>query len=360
MRDAHGLHVADMARVLDVTSLLGAAATPDDLVEWTLEAMLELIPGLSVSWNELDLSAGVVRAVVRPDPGPDWYRTQRPLFARLMGQNPFVAHVDRTDDTRALRWEDLASRSAIQRTELYQRFYKPLGIEAQLAVSLPAPPGVIVGLAVNRGVAGFSERDRAILGLLRPHIVNAYRNVCHRLEAAALREAVSERGWQVLLVDGTMRIIDRSRPFADASLEIGKALPRSIAEPLTHAADGLATKRVAAPSDPIRVRIEDGSLQAWMVGSELGPHVVVLRAEVRPPTEQLRELGLSAREIEVALALADGGGNEQLARRLGIAVGTVRKHLERVYVALDVRDRTSAAARIRMLALDNDATFRRS
>ncbi|MBX3259784.1 MAG: helix-turn-helix transcriptional regulator [Labilithrix sp.] len=354
MNDTLGPSAADLYRVLEKAASLGAAETSEDLVERTLAAMWDLIPGLSVSWNELDLAAGIIRAVIRPDPGAEWYETQRPVFARLMGQNPFVAHVERTADTRALRWDDVAPPGAILRTELYAQFYAPLGIESQLAVALPAPPGVMIGLAVNRGAEGFSERERALLGLLRPHIVNAYRYVCHRLEAAALRTVATKKGWQVLLVDGTATILDRSRTFADTSLAIGKPLPSTLAEPLERAVRLLANERVAAPSDPVRLRLDDGALQAWMVGSELGPHVVVLRDEVRPPVEKLGALGLSPREVEVALALADGGSNERLAQRLGIAIGTVRKHLERVYTILDVSDRTSAAARVRALAFGDD------
>ena len=350
----------DLRRVLAFAAELGEVDAPDALVERVLAGLLEFFPALSVSWNELDLTEGLARAVIRPDPGAAWYAEQRQVFARLMHQSPLVTHVDRTGDTRALRWEDVAEPGAMQRTELYERFYRPLGIESQLVVTLPAPPGVLLAVAVNRGPEGFSERERAILGLLRAHVVNAYRNVCHRLEAAALRSLAAENGWQVILVDGSTRIIGASRAFEDQALGVGERLPPRLVESLDRAIASLTSERIAVASDPVRLHVDDRPTQAWMVGSEVGPHVGVLRREVEPPLSELADLGLSPREVEVALALADGGTNERLARRLGIAVGTLRKHLERVYAVLDVSDRTSAAARVRALALGRAASKART
>lgn len=352
MTETHQLKNDELYRILDLAKTLGEAETTEHLVERALLGLFDLIPGLSVSWNEIDLTAGVARAVIRPDPGSAWFVEQAPLFTGLMHQSPLIEHFDRTGDTRALRWEDVAPPGTMQRTELYERFYVPLGIHSQLIVSLPAPPGVYVALAVNRGTEGFSDRDRAILSTLRPHVVNAYRSVCHQVERALLRAAITRSGWQVLLVDGFARVLDTSRPWSDSSLRIGERLPSHLGKPLEHTLRTLAREKIAAVSDPIRMQVEEGLQQAWIVGSELGPHVILLRPDVPPPLSQLKELGLSPREIEVALALTDGGSNERIARRLGIAIGTVRKHLERIYTVLEVNDRTSAAARVRGLSLE--------
>ena len=51
---------------------------------------------------------------------------------------------------------------------------------------------------------------------------------------------------------------------------------------------------------------------------------------------------LSARELEVLSCLAVGLSGRQIARHLGLALGTVRKHLERVYAKLGVHDRMNA------------------
>ena len=52
---------------------------------------------------------------------------------------------------------------------------------------------------------------------------------------------------------------------------------------------------------------------------------------------------LTARQSEIVRCLAAGLTNQQIARRLGISVGTVRKHVENVYTALGVTNRVAAA-----------------
>jgi DNA-binding NarL/FixJ family response regulator len=53
--------------------------------------------------------------------------------------------------------------------------------------------------------------------------------------------------------------------------------------------------------------------------------------------------GLSAREQEVLLALAEGLPNKLIARRLEISEKTVKSHLTRIFRELEVTDRTQAA-----------------
>ena len=60
-------------------------------------------------------------------------------------------------------------------TGIYQHFYRHVGAEDQISFIFP-DPRFVVGIALNRGRRGFSERDRRILNTLRPHLVQAYRN----------------------------------------------------------------------------------------------------------------------------------------------------------------------------------------
>lgn len=43
-----------------------------------------------------------------------------------------------------------------------------------MAVTLPAPAPLVI--AVNRSGKDFSEQERLLLNLLRPHLIQAYRN----------------------------------------------------------------------------------------------------------------------------------------------------------------------------------------
>ncbi|HCI81207.1 MAG TPA: hypothetical protein DHW02_16130 [Ktedonobacter sp.] len=54
---------------------------------------------------------------------------------------------------------------------------------------------------------------------------------------------------------------------------------------------------------------------------------------------------LSTREIEVLQLVADGLSNRDIANKLVVTQGTVKKHLEHIYNKLDVRSRTAALAK---------------
>jgi DNA-binding NarL/FixJ family response regulator len=72
------------------------------------------------------------------------------------------------------------------------------------------------------------------------------------------------------------------------------------------------------------------------------------RAVISVPKETVRELGeprqnpLSARECEVLGLVSNGFSNAQIATRLYITEGTVKRHLTNIYLKLDVRSRMNA------------------
>ena len=74
----------------------------------------------------------------------------------------------------------------------------------------------------------------------------------------------------------------------------------------------------------------------------LRPHFIeVLRAHER------RRAGvpdLTTRQLQLLRLVADGHSNTQIAHRLFVAEGTVRKHLENIYERLGVTSRTAAVA----------------
>jgi len=60
---------------------------------------------------------------------------------------------------------------------------------------------------------------------------------------------------------------------------------------------------------------------------------------------------LSEREMDVLRLVAVGFSNREIADRLVIAVGTVKKHIENIYNKLDVHRRTQLVARARVIGL---------
>ena len=93
-----------------------------------------------------------------------------------------ASYPDRSGDLRSIvRISDFYPARQWHSTGMYSDIYRPPGIEHELMLSLPAAPGRTTGpgrtvrLYFRRGPgADFSERDRALLTLLRPHLYQAY------------------------------------------------------------------------------------------------------------------------------------------------------------------------------------------
>ena len=56
------------------------------------------------------------------------------------------------------------------------------------------------------------------------------------------------------------------------------------------------------------------------------------------------DLRLTAREREIAILVAGGLSNKEIARKIGISEGTVKIHLYNVYQKLGISNRTALAA----------------
>ena len=92
------------------------------------------------------------------------------------------SYPDRTGDLRSVvKIADFYSARQWHSTGMYSDIYRPGGMEHELQLCLPAPggraagPGRTVRLYFFRGPGpDFSERDRALLTLLRPHLHQAY------------------------------------------------------------------------------------------------------------------------------------------------------------------------------------------
>jgi DNA-binding CsgD family transcriptional regulator len=113
------------------------------------------------------------------------------------------SYPDRTGDLRSIvkiadfysarQWHSIGTRCGI---------YRPLGFEHDLMLTLPAPlgpvpgPGRTVRLYFFRGPGpDFSERDRALLTLLRPHLHQAYLDAERRRHPTP---QLTPRHWELL------------------------------------------------------------------------------------------------------------------------------------------------------------------
>jgi DNA-binding CsgD family transcriptional regulator len=112
-------------------------------------------------------------------------------------------YADRSGDLRRItKVSDFYPARQWHNIGMYCDFFRPLGLEHQLIVALPeapgrtARPGRTVRLVFNRGPGpDFSERDRALLALLRPHLHQAYLDTERRRHPVP---RLTPRHWELL------------------------------------------------------------------------------------------------------------------------------------------------------------------
>jgi DNA-binding CsgD family transcriptional regulator len=264
-------------------------------------------------------------------------------FAAVAHQHPVLAH-HATRDLGAYAISDFLTVREYHALELYADMYRRVGAEDQIAFGLPGR--VVVGVAMNRPRRNFSARDRLVLDTLRPHLAQAWRHVLARSRSqellAALEQGLETAGGAVLVLDSAARLAHAGGPARDL-LEAYFGDRDHIPGRLT---DWIATHPGAHPLvvDGPRGRLIVRLLDEVLVDRQ----PVLLLEESRrlvPDAGALRALGLSAREAEILRLVTMGKENAEIADELAVSIGTVRKHLERIYPKLGVHSRSAAAAR---------------
>ena len=135
-------------------------------------ALRRIVPAEWASLNDLGPDPADAVVVIDPPATPE----QVALFASLAHENPLIAFYQRTHDGRAYRFSDVTTPAELHRTKLYRRFYGPIGVEHQIAFTLPAGPSRLLGIALSRSHRDFSDGERELLNRARPFLIQAYRN----------------------------------------------------------------------------------------------------------------------------------------------------------------------------------------
>jgi DNA-binding CsgD family transcriptional regulator len=287
-------------------------------------------------------------------PGGAFDGDMLPIYAQYVRQSPMLKSYKRGKGS-AVKVSDFITQRQFHRLGLYNEYLRPLGAEYRMAKGLPGRPGWLTTVQLDRRLRDFSERDRHVLNLLRPHLNQTYRNAVSveaaRLEVARIEEGVDalERGLILLGADGAVHWMS---PLAARWLETyfgprhGRdgPLPAPISRWIRrHTEPG--SRELPTVRQPMVATRDATQLIARMVPRG-GQTLILLEEQHRwIPAEPLRSLGLTRRESEVLAWVAGGKTSADIASILGTSRRAVEKHLEHIYPKLGVETRTAAAAR---------------
>jgi len=326
------LHARDLEGALRFVHEAAAETGPDPFPAHVVETLRLLVGSEWASYCELDRSRKQVLALVEA-PVPDPIEDDDEVFWGIVDHHP-LCRAQRVGRFEPLKITDFQTVREFRRTEVYADWFRPSGTAYELEVAIPSALDHTKTFLFDDGRRDFTERDRALLALLQPHLVQLYRAAEVRRfadSARAVLEDGRDLGDRGLMIVNARGVIEAGTPLAWRLL-VDYAAQRGLIEWLeaARAGRGVAPLTIEGPS---------GTLVAEL--DRRGAAEVVLLEE-RTATG-----ALSTRELEVLRHVADGLRNAEIAEALWVSPATVRKHLENIYVKLGVHTRTAAVAHLR-------------
>jgi DNA-binding CsgD family transcriptional regulator len=146
-----------------------------DLEEFRLTLLDALHRAVRCDWvsiNEVGPVPGDFWGMVEPQLPPE----SGEIFARYMHQNPLVAYMMETRHGTARRLSEMITPAEFHRLDVYREFYGQIGVEHQIAFTLPQTPPRLLGIALSRRRGDFDDADRDLLNAARPYLIQSYRN----------------------------------------------------------------------------------------------------------------------------------------------------------------------------------------
>jgi DNA-binding CsgD family transcriptional regulator len=274
---------------------------------------------------------------------PNWDANLK-LFKDYLSEHSSIDTIYRRRLKSAVKVSDFVSLTQWRQTRLYNEFFRLRNQSYQLTfVSAEQLPKLAVSL--NRASTDFTEEERSLLNVLRPHLIQAYRE---SLLFSYLNQAAGMSNDGFIVVDRALRL-RYVNPRGLALLkdffgeEPAEALPTRISAWLNEKTRSRSAAELSAPD--LIIGSGDRSLTIQTVGNSEGTEYRLLLRETvrRLDARPLQSLGLTSREAEVLLWLSQGKSNSEIAIILAAKVRTIAKHLERVFAKLMVENRTAAA-----------------
>jgi DNA-binding CsgD family transcriptional regulator len=255
-------------------------------------------------------------------------------------------------------------------SEYYQDYVVPIGAFDMIAIAIPlaeVPSGKTVAQLMfhHERETGprFGERGLALLRLLRPAFqagVECYRALATQRDHLARTLDSLAEGIQLHSRCG--RMVHRNSALAQMlrsdsrSDRLHNEMDR-IARALTSLVSEASLRNICGSVEGVAREIRTGTaryrLRGTLISGELlGPGGVFMVCVERltpeqPSSDALRErFRLTKKETEVALLMASGKTDAEIATALCISVHTARHHSEQVRIKLDIRTRAQVGPRI--------------
>lgn len=283
--------------------------------------------------------------------------------------HPVSHHYFQTRDGQALAISDFLSESEFHRREsLYSGFFQYFGLEDQMLIHFELPSKLKaamktdlfhqgqehIAVSISRSHRNFTERDRLMLNLIRPHLQQAYENIVAlsqlQDQLAEQQEATKQISLIALSVDGAVKwmtqqseeILHQYFPLSNAIKVLPDLLQRWVDHQILKFSrsteDYSSIRPLSVERDGRRLRIR------FSYSTKIEQFYLFLE-ETEPEKfsiQLLQLLGLTKREAEVLFWVAKDKGIQEISQQLDISQGTTKKHIEHIYQKFGVQTRLGA------------------
>lgn len=192
----------DARALLDALEMLYSDIDRRTLPNRTLQVVRGLISGNNTSFDSW--KSGLYGGFSWGDTGVDFSPEQVRILNAFISENPVFVESVLKRRAEAIILTDFVSFREFSRTNIYNEFYRKVGdADTQMAIALPLSPDLNVTCQINRKGRNFSERDRRVLNLLAPHLLNVMRNA---FAFERLNAALEKKETGIISLDGESRI----------------------------------------------------------------------------------------------------------------------------------------------------------
>jgi DNA-binding CsgD family transcriptional regulator len=168
------MRASDLRAALDTLGAISESAAGDrQFARHAVTGLATLVPADLTTLSICDLAAGH-RSVVSDVAGAI-SRRQIEAFDRHFHEHPLVRAHGHNPSATTHRISDLVSPAEFRATPLYNEYYRAIGVEHAMAVPIHVHRHELVSFVLNRSGRDFSDRDRACLESIRPHLGNLFR-----------------------------------------------------------------------------------------------------------------------------------------------------------------------------------------
>jgi DNA-binding CsgD family transcriptional regulator len=328
---------------------LYAKTSPQEFPDKLLALLAKLVPVTHVTWNDLNEAQRHYFILYYPE-RPD-LKVLLPQFTATFHTSPLFPHY-KAGETMPKKISDVMSVRQFRETAAFQEYYRHAGTNHQMIFTMYNGDQMRVALAFNRDRRDFSERDRAVLIFLSPHLAQAYRN-CRvaaktDLDLETIGEGLDSIHRALMVAEPNGKIHWTSPLAGEWLMEFfpdfthgAERLPSLLAKWLRNIDRAAQTGRPAFSQ--LQLPTSSGCRLLVYSGKANGRYVIVLmreRTEIDPVSAE--PFGLTPREAEILFWLSEAKTRPEIGAILGVSWRTVAKHMEHIFAKLGVENRMEA------------------